>query len=106
MNIMSVNPMATSTPPASGSGTTGTNSASSGSDLKPNDFITLLVAQLKSQDPFNPMDPTTFVSQLVQFNTLQQVIGIHQDLTPSSTTGTGSAAAGTANAAAMPTTSK
>jgi flagellar basal-body rod modification protein FlgD len=27
-------------------------------------FAQLLVAQLKSQDPLNPMDPTQFVSQI------------------------------------------
>lgn len=102
MNIMSVHPMATS---SSATDSTGSKSASAGANLQPNDFITLLVAQLKSQDPFNPMDPTTFVNQLVQFNTLEQVIGIRQDLTPSSSTGTGSSA-GNTNAAAMPTTSK
>jgi flagellar basal-body rod modification protein FlgD len=102
MNIMSVHPMS-ATSPADGS--TGSSSASTGAELKPNDFITLLAAQLQSQDPFNPMDPTTFVNQLVQFNSLEQLIGIHQDLTPASSTGTGSTA-GNASAAATPTTSK
>ncbi len=43
-------------------------------------FITLLVAQLQAQDPTNPTDPTQFVAQLVQFNTLQQIIQIRQIL--------------------------
>ena len=101
MNMMSVQPMATSSTTTTGS----TGSASVGSGLKPNDFITLLVAQLKSQDPFNPMDPTTFVNQLVQFNTLEQVIGIRQAMSSNTATGTGSTT-GSATAAAMPTTSK
>ncbi|HUX65953.1 MAG TPA: flagellar hook capping FlgD N-terminal domain-containing protein [Terriglobales bacterium] len=50
--------------------------------LNGNDFMTLLVAQLKNQDPTNPMDPTQFVTQLVQFNSLEQLISINQDLTP------------------------
>lgn len=103
MNMTSVHPMATSSP---STGSAGSSAATSGANLKPNDFITLLVAQLQSQDPFNPMDPTTFVNQLVQFNTLEQVIGIRQDLTPStSTTGTG-ATAGATTGAAVPTTLK
>ena len=39
-------------------------------------FLTLLTAQLQTQDPLNPVDPTTFVSQLVQFNQLEQLIKI------------------------------
>ncbi len=48
------------------------------SELNGASFITLLSAQLKAQDPTSPMDPTQFVTQLVQFNMLQQTIEIHQ----------------------------
>lgn len=41
-------------------------------------FLTLLVTQLKSQDPLSPMDPTQFVGQLVQFNTLSEIIHIRE----------------------------
>ena len=44
------------------------------------DFLTLLVAQLKYQDPSQPADGTTFVTQLAQFADLEQQIGSHQDL--------------------------
>jgi flagellar basal-body rod modification protein FlgD len=54
--------------------------------LNGNDFMTLLVAQLKAQDPTSPMDPTQFVGQLVQFNSLQQLININHDLTPPAAT--------------------
>jgi flagellar basal-body rod modification protein FlgD len=50
--------------------------------LNPDAFMTLLVAQLKNQDPTQPMDPTQFVGPLVQFNSLEQLIKINQDLTP------------------------
>ncbi|HVB40305.1 MAG TPA: flagellar hook capping FlgD N-terminal domain-containing protein [Terriglobales bacterium] len=63
------------------------STSNSNNMLNPNDFMTLLVAQLKNQDPTQPMDPTQFVSQLVQFNSLEQLININQDLTtPASTT--------------------
>jgi flagellar basal-body rod modification protein FlgD len=39
----------------------------------------LLVSQLKNQDPLNPTDSTTFVTQLAQFSELEQVIGIKAD---------------------------
>ncbi len=41
-------------------------------------FLKLLTTQLKSQDPLSPMDPTQFVGQLVQFNTLNQLVQIRQ----------------------------
>lgn len=41
-------------------------------------FLKLLVAQLKSQNPLDPMDPTEFVAQLAQFNALEQLIQIRQ----------------------------
>jgi flagellar basal-body rod modification protein FlgD len=61
----------------SSNGTQQTNSASQAK--KPNDadmFLTLLTTQLKAQDPLSPMDPTAMVGQLVQFNTLNEIVKI------------------------------
>src|SRR3954467_5590253 len=41
-----------------------------------NMFMTLLVAQLKNQDPLAPQDGAAFVAQLAQFNSLDQLVGI------------------------------
>lgn len=41
-------------------------------------FLALLVAQLRTQSPFDPVEPREFVNQLVQFNTLEQIIGIRR----------------------------
>src|SRR5579862_3751913 len=57
------------------------------SQLGPSSFMTLLVAQLKNQDPSNPMDPTQMVSQLVEFNSLEQLMQINQNTTPASGAG-------------------
>jgi flagellar basal-body rod modification protein FlgD len=43
-------------------------------------FLKLLTVQLQHQDPLNPVDPTTFTSQLVQFNMLSQLAQINQTL--------------------------
>jgi flagellar basal-body rod modification protein FlgD len=41
-------------------------------------FLQLLTAQLKSQGPFDPLDPNQFVNELAQFNTLNEVMEIRQ----------------------------
>lgn len=38
-----------------------------------NTFLTLLITQLKNQDPMNPQDSGQFVSQLAQFSSLEQM---------------------------------
>jgi len=44
-------------------------------------FLQLLVAQLKNQDPLNPSDPAQFMSQLAQFQQLEQSMNTGQDIT-------------------------
>lgn len=46
--------------------------ANTSADLQ-NQFLTLLVAQLKNQDPTNPMDNNQLVSQLAQLNTVSGI---------------------------------
>jgi len=46
-----------------------------------NDFLTLLVTELKNQDPTANTDPNAYVDQLVQVNSLQQLIQIDQNTT-------------------------
>ena len=51
-------------------------------------FLTLLVSQLKNQDPLNPTDSNQFVSQLTAYSQLEQLIGINKNT--AALTGTGS----------------
>ncbi len=39
-------------------------------------FLQLLVAQLKEQNPLDPKDGTEFISQLAQFSSLEELINI------------------------------
>ena len=48
------------------------SASSSAKDLQ-NEFLLLLITQLKNQDPLNPMDSTNFTSQLAQFSSLEQL---------------------------------
>jgi flagellar basal-body rod modification protein FlgD len=74
----------------SSSSATGTGSSPSSSSNSPtaasdplanqSTFLQLLVAQLKNQNPMNPMDGTTFVTQLAQFSDLEQNLAMRQDL--------------------------
>jgi flagellar basal-body rod modification protein FlgD len=43
-------------------------------------FLQLLVAQLQNQDPTNPADSTAFVTQLAQFQTMEQSMNQGQDI--------------------------
>lgn len=43
-------------------------------------FLTLLTAQLQNQDPLDPLDTDKFVSQLVQFSSVEQTIQTNQNL--------------------------
>jgi flagellar basal-body rod modification protein FlgD len=46
-----------------------------------NQFLQLLVAQLKHQDPLSPADGTQFLTQLAQFTELEQTVNMKSDLT-------------------------
>jgi len=53
---------------------------SSRSSLGKEEFLQLLVAQLRNQDPINPMDSKEFASQLAQFNSVEQLINLNEGM--------------------------
>lgn len=58
-----------------------TSSKSSTADIMgKEDFLTLLVTQLKNQDPLNPDDPTDFTAQLAQFSSLEQLFNLNDSM--------------------------
>ena len=75
---------------SSASAASSTSSSASSPTTAPvteNMFLQLLVAQLQNQDPTNPSDSTQFVTQLAQFQTMEQsmnqgtnIAGILSDL--------------------------
>jgi flagellar basal-body rod modification protein FlgD len=69
-------------------GTTGTGSTGSsgspaasggvtGATLGGTDFLTLMLAQLKNQDPTSPVDSNTFLSQLAQLSEVQGITSLN-----------------------------
>lgn len=60
------------------------NGAASGTGsrqtLGQQDFLTLLVTQLRNQDPLNPLDNEAFVAQLAQFSTVSGITEAAQTL--------------------------
>ena len=79
-------PMADSSKQANGSASGSASSAT----ITANDFLTLLVTEMQNQDPTANTDPNEYINQLVQVNSLEQLIGINQTLStalgPSDTT--------------------
>ena len=70
----------TSTASSAGDSSSTSSTASSTADSEQNMFLQLLVAQLKNQDPLNPMDGTAFVTQLAQFQQLDESIQVESDV--------------------------
>src|SRR5450631_1872456 len=68
---------------ASTAGTTGTGVASgsgaitNAATLGGTDFLTLMLAQLKNQDPTSPVDSNTFLTQLAQLSEVQGITSLN-----------------------------
>lgn len=55
-----------------------TTGAASSADFQ--NFLKLLTAQLRNQDPLSPLDSTQFVAQLASFSTVEQLVGANARL--------------------------
>ena len=73
-------PRAVAKPKDASAPTSNSTNAASSSDITSDDFLTLLVSELKNQDPTQPTDPNAYITQLAQVNSLQQLISINQGI--------------------------
>ncbi|MEA3486394.1 MAG: flagellar hook assembly protein FlgD [Thermodesulfobacteriota bacterium] len=48
--------------------------------LGKDDFLNMMIAQLRHQDPLNPLDGTDFTAQLAQFSSLEQLSNVNDQL--------------------------
>jgi flagellar basal-body rod modification protein FlgD len=64
-----------------GSATSDTKTtAETSTTLGKDQFLKLLIAQIKNQDPLNPIENTEFISQLAQFSALEQMTEMNTNL--------------------------
>ncbi|MBX3582148.1 MAG: flagellar hook assembly protein FlgD [Rhizobiaceae bacterium] len=73
-----VNPAGTSTSAPTYSSSQ--SDAASKTQVDYQSFLKLLVAQMKNQDPTNPMDSTQYMAQLASFSNVEQSVQINQKL--------------------------
>ncbi len=79
--MASINPFTSSVGINQSSSTPASQSGSGSQVVDQDEFLKLLVAQLQNQDPLDPLNSDQFVTQLAQFNSLEQLISINQAVT-------------------------
>ena len=91
-------------PAGARSSTTGSGSAggSGGAGGISSTFLQLLTTELQTQDPLSAQDPTTYITQLVQLNTLDQLTQINSLLQAHFPQPAGGASGTTAGAGSTP----
>ncbi len=97
MQITNESTTSVQNPKSAGAATSSTPNKGLGKDA----FMKLLVAQLRNQDPLNPLQGTDFIAQTAQFTSLEQLQQINASLTQlaASSAGTNSASLDAALAA-------
>jgi flagellar basal-body rod modification protein FlgD len=80
MSTNPVNSYGANTPPAAAS-----SSSSGVQSLTTADFLTLMSAQLRNQDPLNPTDSNQFLAQLAQLSTVSGINSMNTTMTNLST---------------------
>lgn len=94
--VSTTNNAASGTGAAAGTGSGSSSGSSSGvnggATLGGTDFLTLMLAQLKNQDPTSPVDSNTFLTQLAQLSEVQGITQLHTDFSTLSSSVSGGAA--------------
>ena len=78
--IGTTNPLLSSAANSTTSSSSTSSSGTSAAQQEQSEFLSLLVTQLKEQNPLDPTDGTTFVTQLAQFSSLNELVNIRTTL--------------------------
>lgn len=78
--MSAVNPFTSVNPMSDGSDNSSGSASTQSATISANDFLTLLVTEMQNQDPTAQTDPNEYINQLVQVNSLEQLIQINQNL--------------------------
>ena len=76
MNVTS----ATDTTSTNSTSSTSSTTATSNNTVDYNTFLQLLIAEMKNQDPTNPMDTSQYMSQFAQLSTVEQATNTNKKL--------------------------
>ena len=74
-----MNPISFTNTTATGTASSSATAPPSGGQVTKNMFLQLLVSQIKNQDPLNPSDSAQFLTQLAQFQQMEQSVNMGQD---------------------------
>ena len=85
MDIINAAMVRQNTPESRGRGARRQRENAKKAELNQDDFLTLMITQLKNQDPFKPMDPAQYVGQLAQFSSVSGLSDMNKQITRSPT---------------------
>ena len=78
--IGTTNPLLSAAANSTTSSSSTSSSGTTAAQQEQSEFLSLLVTQLKEQNPLDPTDGTQFVTQLAQFSSLNELVNIRTTL--------------------------
>ena len=80
MSVSTIGAYAAQTAAAATASTTGSSSAAAMPQLSQSDFLSLIIAQMKDQDPTQPADPNQFVNEFAQLSEVSGINGMETSM--------------------------